>query len=60
MKMEHANITVQSIDEAFRFLQVAFPAATVRGAGAMFDDEKLGRWVHFGTEDNYLALQENA
>ena len=28
--LEHANITVQSIDEAKRFLEIAFPDFSVR------------------------------
>lgn len=59
MKIEHSNITVRSIDETVRFLKVAFPEAEIRGGGAIHGDPALGRWVHFGIEDSYVALQEN-
>ena len=53
-RMEHANITVPSIDEAETFLKLAFPEFSERGAGK--SDKK--RWVHFGTEETYIALEE--
>jgi catechol 2,3-dioxygenase-like lactoylglutathione lyase family enzyme len=53
-RLEHANINVRSIDEAIRFLTTAFPEFRVRGRG-----EKEGQpWVHVGTENSYLALNE--
>jgi catechol 2,3-dioxygenase-like lactoylglutathione lyase family enzyme len=53
-RLEHANINVWSIDEAIRFLTTAFPEFRVRGRG-----EVEGRpWVHVGTDDSYLALNE--
>ncbi len=60
MKMEHANITVKSIDEAMRFLGVAFPESGIRGEGHIHGNPNMGRWVHFGTDDFYVALQENS
>ncbi len=60
MKMEHANITVKSIDEAVKFLKLAFPEGLERGSGAMHGDPRLGQWVHFGTDEHYVALQENS
>ena len=53
-RMEHANITVPSIDEAQQFLKLAFPEFRERGEGR--SDRK--RWVHFGTEETYIALEE--
>ncbi|MGK0396401.1 MAG: hypothetical protein ACJAYE_002422, partial [Candidatus Azotimanducaceae bacterium] len=35
MHLEHANITVKSIDLALEFLSVAFPDFRRRGQGAM-------------------------
>ncbi|MFT4798822.1 MAG: catechol 2,3-dioxygenase-like lactoylglutathione lyase family enzyme [Candidatus Azotimanducaceae bacterium] len=58
MHLEHANITVKSIDLALEFLSVAFPDFRRRGQGAMFGDASLGHWLHFGTDQTYLALQE--
>ena len=59
MQLEHANITVKSLDETLRFLGVAFPGAQIRGGGSLHGDESLGRWVHFGEPDSYIAIQEN-
>lgn len=54
--LEHANMTVKNLDEAIRFLTAAFPHFAVRGSGT-----KDGiRWVHFGTQDTYLALNDGA
>jgi len=58
--IEHANITVASIQEAQRFLSTAFPEFRVRGGGYLHDDESLGQWVHFGTDESYLAIQQNS
>ena len=57
--LEHANLTVTSIDEAKRFLTTAFPDFDVRGGGFLHGDESLGDWVHLGNDDTYLALQQN-
>lgn len=52
--LEHANITVNDIDELLAFLQLALPEYKIRGGG-----EHNGRkWVHIGTEETYLALNE--
>lgn len=54
--MEHANVTVRSIDEAKAFLKLVFPEFEERGSGG---SEKK-RWVHFGTQETYIALEEMA
>ena len=58
MYLEHANITVPSIDKSVDFLSAAFPDFRERGGGALFGDEKLGKWLHFGNDETYVALQE--
>jgi catechol 2,3-dioxygenase-like lactoylglutathione lyase family enzyme len=55
MNLEHANVTVSDIEEATRFLQVAFPSAKVRGGGPRVAG---GFWRHIGSDDNYIALQQ--
>lgn len=57
MKLEHANLTVQSVDDAIRFLGAAFTDSRIRGEGTLRDGR--GRWVHFGNDEFYIALQEN-
>jgi catechol 2,3-dioxygenase-like lactoylglutathione lyase family enzyme len=59
MNLEHANMTVRSVDEAVRFLKIAFPDAEIRGGGDIHGDPARGRWVHFGNDQFYVALQEN-
>ncbi|MEH6444302.1 MAG: VOC family protein [Oceanospirillaceae bacterium] len=55
MYLEHANITVASIDEATAFLAIAFPEFKIRGEGKT----ATTRWLHFGTQQSYIALQQN-
>jgi catechol 2,3-dioxygenase-like lactoylglutathione lyase family enzyme len=58
MYLEHANLTVPSIEHSMKFLNIAFPDFRQRGGGAMFGDETLGQWVHFGNDETYLALNQ--
>lgn len=54
IRLEHANIVVRDIDAAIRFLNAAIPRFRIRREG--FDGER--RWVHIGTDDTYIALNE--
>ena len=54
-QLEHANIRVRNIDEAVKFLTTALPNFAVRG-GVMAGED---RWLHIGTDDTYLALNED-
>ncbi|GAA5647176.1 VOC family protein [Vibrio proteolyticus] len=51
--VEHANLTVENIDNTIRFLETAIPEFAVRHRG--FNSK---HWCHIGSEDSYLALQE--
>ena len=55
IKLEHANICVSDIDGMIRFLQTIFPEFVI-----LHDDASIKgqRWVHIGTDDSYIALQE--
>ena len=53
VKLEHANLCVRDIEVMIRFLKTAFPEFRVRADRTGADGE---RWVHFGTDDTYLAL----
>jgi catechol 2,3-dioxygenase-like lactoylglutathione lyase family enzyme len=55
IRLEHANIAVRDIDGMIQFLQTAFPEFRIRGGGQGTTGH---RWVHVGTDDNYLALNE--
>lgn len=55
MYLEHANITVASINKATHFLSAAFPEFEVRGQGSTENTQ----WIHFGNQVTYIALQQN-
>ena len=52
VRLEHANLFVQTIEGMIRFLQTAFPEFRVRGEGIC----NGCRWVHVGTDETYLSL----
>ena len=49
--LEHANISVNNLQEAIKFFQTAFPHFKIRGSGNVLRD-----WVHLGDDDTYIAL----
>jgi len=55
IRLEHANLIVRNVDATIRFLQTAFPEFEVRGEGKSWNGK---RWLHIGTEDTYIALNE--
>ena len=54
-RLEHANLCVRDIDEMIRFLQTAFPDFRIRFDGV---GESGKRWVHVGTDETYIALNQ--
>ncbi len=56
--LEHANITVSNIDDAIRFFTTAFPHLQVRGKGESLNDAVVRKWLHLGTDETYIALEE--
>ncbi len=55
MRLEHANLAVRDLQEALRFVTTAFPEMKIRGEG---EKAPRGRWIHVGTDETYLALNE--
>jgi catechol 2,3-dioxygenase-like lactoylglutathione lyase family enzyme len=53
-RLEHANIIVRDIDKTEKFLRTAFPEFEIRRDVR----RREGRWMHIGTEDTYIALNE--
>ena len=53
--LEHLNMTSTDVDETIRFLLTAMPEFCIRGEGG---GEKAQRWVHIGTEDSYLCIED--
>ena len=56
VRLEHANICVKDIDSMIGFLETAFPDFRVRGKGVSQDGTI--KWLHIGTDDTYIALQQ--
>lgn len=54
IRLEHANINVRDIDKTVKFLGAAFPDFRVRREGT----NNGRRWMHYGTDDTYIALNE--
>jgi catechol 2,3-dioxygenase-like lactoylglutathione lyase family enzyme len=57
-RLEHANITVESIHKAVKFLTTAFPHFKVRGGQKTDLGDFQKEWLHLGTDDTYIALEE--
>jgi catechol-2,3-dioxygenase len=55
IRLEHANLAVRDVDCIIRFLQTALPEFRIRHEGR---NSQGGRWVHIGTDDTYIALNE--
>ena len=54
IRLEHANMHVRDIDTMVVFLKTAFPDFKIRQEGR----ESGPRWMHIGTDDTYIALNE--
>ena len=52
--LEHANITVNNLERSITFFKTAFPNFKIRGEGI----SENRRWVHFGLDSVYIALNE--
>lgn len=51
--LEHANITVNDLQEAVKFFQTAFPHFKIRGGG-----NDMREWVHLGDDNTYIAINQ--
>lgn len=51
--LEHANITVNDLQEAIKFFQTAFPHFKIRGGG-----NEMREWIHLGDDDTYIAINQ--
>ncbi len=51
--LEHANITVNDLQEAINFFQTAFPHFKIRGGG-----NETREWVHLGDDNTYIAINQ--
>ncbi len=55
IRLEHANLAVRDVDAMITFLRAAFPEFRIRSSGKTW---RGARWVHVGTNDTYIALNE--
>lgn len=55
VRLEHANLVVRDVDGMIEFLTTALPEFRIRGEGRAVTG---GRWVHVGTDETYIALNE--
>ena len=51
--LEHANITVNDLQEAITFFHTAFPHFKIRGGG-----NDMREWIHLGDDDTYIAINQ--
>ncbi|MDH5327941.1 MAG: VOC family protein [Gammaproteobacteria bacterium] len=59
-RLEHVNLVSRDMNATLAFLQVAFPDWKIRGRG---QNEWYGvkrEWLHFGTDDFYITLNEGS
>ena len=57
-QLEHANLTVLSLEETVAFLTTAFPHFRVRGGGQSDHGTWKKKWLHVGMDRIYIALEE--
>lgn len=58
VKLEHINLVVNDLTASGDFIQTAFPHWTIRGQG---QNEWYGikrNWVHIGTQEYYITLND--
>lgn len=58
-KIEHANLVVTDLEGTKKFLTTAFPEWKERGRGTNTWSEKERNWIHLGTDDYYITLNDN-
>jgi len=59
MKLEHVNLVVSDINAMLKFYQAAFPYWSIRSEGEGTWYGKARRWVHFGDNDQYIAISDH-
>ncbi|MCC2605224.1 VOC family protein [Planctobacterium marinum] len=58
VRLEHVNLVVKNIDKSLEFILTAFPDWQVRGTGETQRYGKKQKWLHLGTGEYYLSLNE--
>lgn len=60
IRLEHVNLVVKDLDTTLDFIQTAFPDWKVRGQGESEWYSKKRKWLHVGTDENYITLNEGS
>jgi catechol-2,3-dioxygenase len=60
IRLEHVNLVVKDIHATLDFIQTAFPDWKIRGQGENEWYGKKRNWLHVGTDDYYLTLNDGA
>ncbi len=58
VKLEHINLVVKDINATKDFILCAFPNWVIRGEGTNEWYGTKRKWIHIGTEDNYITLND--
>jgi len=58
IRFEHVNLVVHNITETQYFIQTAFPNWKIRGSGISVWYGKKRNWVHIGSDDYYITLND--
>jgi catechol-2,3-dioxygenase len=59
MYLEHVNLVVNDVHAMLKFYQAAFPSWAIRSQGEGTWYGKPRRWLHFGSDTQYIALSDN-
>ena len=57
-QLDHVNVTVVDIERSAEFLRIAFPHFRTRGGGEADDDGMRSAWMHLGTDEAYVCLNQ--
>ena len=57
-RIEHVNLVVKDLDATVDFIQTAFPDWKVRqkGQGILYD--RTNNWLHIGSDEHYITLNQ--
>lgn len=58
IRLEHLNLVVSDLQATRDFIQTAFPEWEVRGQGENEWYGKVRSWLHVGTDEYYLTLNQ--
>lgn len=59
LQIEHLNLVVNDFPATLKFYKAAFPHWRVRDSGESEWSGKPRKWLHFGDDYQYLALNDN-